>query len=121
MVTEKVGEKVRKKEGKGRPKLSEEERKQIRDEIKEAVMTAAQTAGSGNLPSGVKRMIKDLTAPQLDWRALLQQQIQSTLRTDYTWASASRKGWDMDAIMPGSDFDKEIDICVAIDTSGSNE
>jgi predicted metal-dependent peptidase len=108
-----------KKDGKGRPKLSEEERKQIRDEIKEAVMTAAQTAGSGNLPSGVKRMIKDLTTPQLDWRALLQQQIQSTLRTDYTWARASRKGWDMDAIMPGSDFDKEIDICVAIDTSGS--
>jgi predicted metal-dependent peptidase len=82
-------------------------------------MTAAQTAGAGNLPSGVKRMIKDLTAPQLDWRALLQQQIQSTLRTDYTWASASRKGWDMDAIMPGSDWDKEIDICVAIDTSGN--
>jgi predicted metal-dependent peptidase len=25
----------------------------------------------------------------------------------------------MDAIMPGSDWDKEIDICVAIDTSGS--
>ena len=103
----------------GRPKLSEEEKKQIRDEIKEAVMTAAQTVGAGSLPAGVRRMIKDLTAPQLDWRALLQQQIQSTLRTDYTWARASRKGWDMDAIMPGSDFDKEIDICVSIDASGS--
>ena len=107
------------KEGKGRPKISAEERKQIRDEIKEAVMTAAQTAGAGSLPAGVRRMIKDLTTPQLDWRALLQQQIQSTLRTDYTWARASRKGWDMDAIMPGSDFDKEIDICVCIDASGS--
>lgn len=105
--------------GKGRPSLSEEEKKQIRDEIKEAVMTAAQTVGAGNLPSGVRRMIKDLTAPQLDWRSLLQQQIQSTLRTDYTWSRASRKGWDMDAIMPGSDWDKEIDICVAIDASGS--
>jgi predicted metal-dependent peptidase len=108
------------KEGKGgRPKLSEEEKKQIRDEIKEAVMAAAQTVGAGNLPSGVKRLIKDLTAPQLDWRTLLQQQIQSTMRTDYTWARASRKGWDMDAVMPGSDWDKEIDICVAIDASGS--
>ena len=37
----------------------------------------------------------------------------------YTWARASRKGWDMDAIMPGSDWDKEIDICVSIDASGS--
>lgn len=105
--------------GKGRPKLTEEEKKQIRDEIKEAVMTAAQTVNAGQLPAGVRRMIKDLTAPQLDWRALLQQQIQSTMRTDYTWARASRKGWDMDAIMPGSDFDKEIDICVSIDASGS--
>jgi predicted metal-dependent peptidase len=107
------------KDGKGRPKLTEEEKKQIRDEIKEAVMAAAQTVGAGNLPSGVKRMIKDLTAPQLDWRTLLQQQIQSTMRTDYTWARASRKGWDMDAVMPGSDWDKEIDICVTVDASGS--
>ena len=105
--------------GSGRPRLSAEEKKAIRDEIKEAVMSAAQTVGAGNLPAGVRRMIKDLEAPQLDWRALLQQQIQSTLRTDYTWSRASRKGWDMDAIMPGSDFDKEIDICVSIDASGS--
>ena len=107
-------------EGKGgRPKLSEEEKKAIRDEIKEAVMAAAQTCQAGQLPAGVKRMIKDLTAPQLDWRALLQQEIQSTMRTDFTWMRASRKGWDMDAVMPGSDFDKEIDICVSIDASGS--
>ena len=41
------------------------------------------------------------------------------MRTDYTWQRASRKGWDMDAVMPGSDWDKEIDICVSIDASGS--
>jgi predicted metal-dependent peptidase len=108
-----------KKDGKGRPRLSEEEKKQIRDEIKEAVMTAAQTVGAGNLPSGVRRMIKDLTAPQLNWRELLQQQIVSTIRSDYTWSRVSRKGWDMDAVLPGNDVEREIDICVAIDASGS--
>jgi predicted metal-dependent peptidase len=108
-----------KKDGKGRPKLSEEERKQIRDEIKEAVMSAAQTVGTGNLPSGVKRLIKDLTAPQLNWRELLQQQIVSTIRSDYTWSRVSRKGWDIDAVLPGNDVEREIDICVAIDASGS--
>jgi predicted metal-dependent peptidase len=108
-----------KKDGKGRPRLSEEERKQIRDEIKEAVMTAAQTVGAGNLPSGVKRLIKDLTAPQLNWRELLQQQIVSTIRSDYTWSRVSRKGWDIDAVLPGNDVEREIDICVAIDASGS--
>jgi len=108
------------REGKGgRPKLTEEEKKQIRDEIKEAVMTAAQTVGAGNLPSGVKRLIKDLTEPQLNWRELLQQQIQSTIRADYSWTRPSRRGWHIDAVLPGNDLEKEIDICVAIDASGS--
>jgi len=103
----------------GRPKLSEEEKKQIRDEIKEAVMAAAQTCKAGDLPAGVKRMIKDLTAPQLSWRDLLPQAIQSTVKYDYSWQRASRKGWDMDAVMPGNDYDKDIDVCVSIDASGS--
>ena len=106
-------------QGNGRPKLSEEEKKQIRDEIKEAVMAAAQTCKAGELPAGVRRLIKELTAPQLNWRELLQQQILSTLKNDYTWSRISRKGWHTDAILPGNDFDKEIDICVAIDSSGS--
>jgi len=105
--------------GKGRPKLSEAEKKEIRDEIKEAVISAAQTVGAGQLPAGVRRLIKDLTEPQLNWRELLQQQIQSTIRADYSWARPSRKGWDMDAILPGNDLEKEIDICVAVDASGS--
>lgn len=104
----------------GRPKLTAEEKKQIRDEIREAVLGAAQTAKSaGELPAGVRRMIKDLTAPQLSWRDLLPQVIQSTIKNDYTWRRASRKGWDMDAVMPGTEFDKDIDICVSIDASGS--
>jgi len=105
--------------GRGRPKLSEAEKKEIRDEIKEAVISAAQTVGAGQLPAGVRRLIKDLTEPQLNWRELLQQQIQSTIRADYSWARPSRKGWDMDAILPGNDLEKEIDICVAVDASGS--
>ena len=104
----------------GRPKLTAEEKKQIRDEIREAVLGAAQTAKTaGELPAGVRRMIKDLTAPQLSWRDLLPQVIQSTIKNDCTWRRASRKGWDMDAVMPGTEFDKDIDICVSIDASGS--
>lgn len=105
--------------GKGRPKLTAAEKKAIRDEIKEAVINAAQAAGAGNLPAGVRRMIKSLTSPQLGWRELLPQQIQSVIKYDYTWARASRRGWHMDAVMPGNDLDKDIDICVSIDASGS--
>lgn len=107
------------KEGNGRPKLTKEEKKAIRDEIKEAVLAAANAAGAGNVPGNVKRMIKDLTAPVVNWRELLQQQIQSIIKSDYTWARPSRRGWHMDAVMPGMKPQTTIDVCVAIDTSGS--
>jgi predicted metal-dependent peptidase len=107
------------KDGKGRPKLSEAERKAIKDEIKEAVLQAAQAAGAGNLPGGVRRMIKDLTEPMIGWKELLEQQIQSTIKNDFTFARPSRKGWHMDAIMPGMKPGETIDIFIGIDTSGS--
>jgi predicted metal-dependent peptidase len=106
--------------GKGRPRLSEEEKRQIRDEIKEAMLAAAQTVdGAGNIPAGVRRMIKELTEPQLNWRELLRMNLESTIKADYTWMRTSRKGWHMDAVMPGQKPDEMIDIAVAIDTSGS--
>jgi predicted metal-dependent peptidase len=103
----------------GRPRLSKEERKAIRDEIKEAVLAAAEAAGAGNVPGTMKRMIKDLTAPVVNWRELLQQQIQSIIKNDFTFARPSRRSWHMDAILPGMKNAQTIDICVAIDTSGS--
>jgi predicted metal-dependent peptidase len=106
-------------EGGNRPKLSKAEMDAIRDEIKEAVLQAAQAVGAGNLPAGVKRMIKDLTEPVISWQELLQQQIQSIIKDDFTWLRPSRRGWHMDAIMPGTKPGETIDICIAIDTSGS--
>jgi predicted metal-dependent peptidase len=108
-----------KKEGRGRPKLSEEERQKIRDEIKEAVLSAAQTCDAGNLPAGVKRMIQSLTEPRMNWRELLRMQLESTIKSDYTWLRSSRKGWHVDAVMPGMKTTDAIDIAVAIDMSGS--
>jgi predicted metal-dependent peptidase len=106
--------------GKGRPKLSEEERRAIRDEIKEAMLAAAATVdGAGNIPMGVKRLIQDLTEPKMNWRELLRMQLESTIKSDYTWMRASRKGWHMDAVMPGMKLDPMIDIAVALDASGS--
>jgi len=107
------------KEGDGRPKLSKEERDAIRDEVKEAMLQAAQACGAGNLPSGVKRLLKDLTEPMIGWKELLEQQIQSTIKNDYTFARPGRKGWHMDAILPASKPGETIDIAVSIDQSGS--
>jgi len=106
-------------EGKGRPKLSEEDRRQIRDEIKEAVLAAASASDAGNIPAGVKRLIQELTEPKMNWRELLRMQLESTIKSDFTWMRASRKGWHMDAVMPGMKVDPMIDIAIAIDASGS--
>jgi len=103
----------------GRPKLSKDEMREIRDEMREAVLAAAQASGAGNLPGNIKRMIRDLTEPVMDWRTLLQQQIESTVKSDFTWSKPSRRSWHMDAVMPGMKPGEQIDVVVGIDTSGS--
>ena len=107
------------KQGKGRPKLSAEERQKIKDEIKEAMLAAAQASDAGSIPAGVKRLISDLTDPQMNWRELLRMQLESTIKSDYTWMRPSRRGWDMDAVLPGMSRTDAIDIAVYIDMSGS--
>jgi predicted metal-dependent peptidase len=107
-------------EGSGRPRLSAEEKQAIKDEIKEAMLAAAATVdGAGNLPAGVKRLIQQLTEPQLNWREILRMNLESTIKADYTWMRASRKGWHMDAVMPGQKPDEMIDVAVMLDASGS--
>jgi predicted metal-dependent peptidase len=103
----------------GPPKYSKEELDQIRDEMKEAMINAAQTAGAGNVPAGIQRLIKEMTEPKINWRELLRQQIQSTIKSDYTFMRPSRKGWHTGAILPGQNFEDTIDICVSLDMSGS--
>jgi len=102
-----------------KPSYSKEELSKIRDQIKENMISAAQAAGAGNVPKEVERMIKDLTEPKMSWRELLRQQIESTIRNDFTFARPSRKGWHTGAILPGMNFQDTVDLCIAIDMSGS--
>ena len=113
------------KDGKGnsvskkKPKFSKEQLQKIKDEIKEGMLSAAQAAGAGNTPAAVQRMIKELTEPKMNWRELLRQQIQSTIRNDYTWSRPSRKGWHTGAVLPGMNYMDTIDIAISLDMSGS--
>jgi predicted metal-dependent peptidase len=107
------------KEGKGRPKLSPEEKKAIRDEIKEAMVAAAQAAGAGKVPAGVRRMISDFTEPKMDWRQLLRMSIQSIFKSNFSFSRPNRKSQHCGAILPGMMNEETIDVSVAIDMSGS--
>lgn len=104
---------------KGKPKISKEDAKKIRDEFREAVLSAAKAAGAGNVPGMVKRMIKEFTEPKITWRELLQQQIQSLIKSDFAWSRPNKKTWGSGVWLPGAKPEETVDVCIAIDTSGS--
>jgi len=102
-----------------RPKMSAEERERVRQEVRQAILNAAQGAEAGTIPKGVERLIKQHTNPVMPWRELIQTNLTSAIRTDFSWIRPSRRGWHSDAIMPGMTPGEEIDVTVAIDMSGS--
>ena len=102
-----------------RPKMTAEEREQLRQEIKQAIINAASGAEAGSLPKGVERLIKDVTAPVMPWRDLIQTNLTSAIKTDFSFIRPSRRGWHMDAILPAMTPGEEIDVDVFIDLSGS--
>lgn len=105
-------------DGKGEP-MTEEERRVLNDEIRAAVMQAAKAAGAGSVPAGVKRMLKDLTNPQMDWREILNMKLQSMIKSDFTWSRCSRKAQSSGFYLPAMKEDYRVDAAVAIDCSGS--
>jgi predicted metal-dependent peptidase len=64
-------------------------------------------------------MIAEWTQPKIDWRSLLQQQIESVIRSDFTFMRPNRKSWHIDAVLPGMDNDEKVDVCIGVDMSGS--
>jgi predicted metal-dependent peptidase len=107
------------KDGKGKPSLSKEEAEQIRQEIKNAMIQSAAAAGAGKVPAGIQRMIKNITEPKMDWRQLVQQEIQSIVRNDYSFQRVNRKSMHSGAILPGMKEATTIDVAISIDMSGS--
>jgi predicted metal-dependent peptidase len=107
------------KDGKGKPSLSKEEAEALRQEIKEAMIQSAAAAGAGKTPAGIMRMIKSMTEPKIDWRQLVQQEIQSIVRNDYSFQRVNRKAMHSGAILPGMKEATTIDVAISIDMSGS--
>lgn len=108
----------------GPVKMSEEDHKQIQSEMKSALIQAAQNELDKNshgrgLPGGVKRLLKDLTAPTMRWDELLAKKIISSIPSDYTWSRPSRKTQSQGIYLPSTIKEPTINVAVGIDTSGS--
>ena len=102
--------------GKPLRSMTESERKALADEIKQAVINAAQQAGP-EVPENIRRMISDLVAPKMDWREILRTTLESSIKSDFTFMRPSKRSGEV--IFPGMKRDEELDITVALDTSGS--
>jgi predicted metal-dependent peptidase len=114
-----AGDKKGKKSGQGVPiQVSAEDLKKIREGAKNMVLQAAQAA-AGKMPASLRRLVDDLVEPQINWRTLLEQNIQSCITDDFTWTRPNRRHMYSGIFLPTLDKDDTIDLEIAIDMSGS--
>jgi predicted metal-dependent peptidase len=99
------------------PLLLPREREQLARHWENRVALAEQHARqAGRLSSSCARLVRDALRPQLSWRVLLARYMSALGRNDYSYRRPSRR--EGAALMPAL-ASEDIDIVVAIDTSGS--
>ena len=103
----------------GASEMDAEEIRELAREIDEAVRQGALTAGK--LGSGGDRNLEELMQPQVDWREMLRDFVQTTCAgSDYsTWKRPNRRYIGAGIYMPSGISEKVEELVVAIDTSGS--
>ena len=89
------------------------------DEWREAVAQAAITAKQqGKLPGHLESLVEDLLHPKLDWRSLLRDQVQSSIKSNYRMMPPNKKHAWRGIYLPSLDGMKVVGAFI-IDTSGS--
>lgn len=79
----------------------------------------AKAASVGTLPAGIQRIIDELLAPKVDWRAVLRRFVDESMTRDYSWSKPSRRMLSLGYVTPGTVGDGVPHIVIAVDTSGS--
>lgn len=125
----------------GPPSMTQDDLDNLKDKIQQQVMYAAKCAGAGKTPGAILRLIEEFTSPVMDWVTLLEMEIQSTIKDDFTFIRPSKRSWSIPKvkgengreiegnfagcgvgsgiILPGHNFKNTIDIAFCIDASGS--
>jgi predicted metal-dependent peptidase len=55
----------------------------------------------------------------MDWRQMLRMNIQSLIKSNFSFARPNRKSQHSGAVLPGMMNEETIDVCIGIDMSGS--
>jgi predicted metal-dependent peptidase len=88
------------------------------EQWKSRLAAAAQAARqAGKLSQSLMRLVDNLLAPQLPWRALLARYMMNAARDDYSFQRTSRRDTGA-ALMPRL-YSQSVNVVVALDTSGS--
>jgi len=103
----------------GAQDMSVEEQRELARDIDEAVRQG--TLMAGRMGSGGDRSFEDLLQPQVDWREVLREFVQTTCAgRDYsTWRRPNRRYIGAGVYMPSGISEQVGELVVAIDTSGS--
>ena len=99
--------------------MTADEQRELAREIDEAIRQGALAAGK--LGNGADRDMVELLQPQVDWREVLRDFVQTTCQgNDYsTWRRPNRRYIGAGVYMPSGISEQIGEIVVAIDTSGS--
>ncbi|CCF19131.1 conserved protein of unknown function [Pseudorhizobium banfieldiae] len=91
---------------------------EMQTKIRQAAMVA-KAAQAGKLPASLSRLIDELLAPKVDWRAVLRRFIDESMTRDFAWHKPNRRMIPHGIITPGLISDGVSHIVIAVDTSGS--
>jgi predicted metal-dependent peptidase len=103
----------------GADKLSDDEVNELEKEIDIAIRQGSTIADK--LGANGNRNLTELMQPQVDWREVLREFIQTTCTgNDYsTWRRPNRRYIGADVYMPSGISEKIDELVIAVDTSGS--
>ena len=103
----------------GANELSDEETKELEKDIDIAIRQGSMAAGK--LGNNGNRNLDELMQPQVDWREVLREFIQTTCTgSDYsTWKRPNRRYIGAGVYMPSGITERIDELVIAIDTSGS--
>lgn len=89
------------------------------DSFKERAVRCAQSAG--NTPASLAQFIENISKPKIDWGPYLLKRFKSLLKRDMSFVRPSRRtrSASCNIKLPGYLPEQKIDVCIAIDMSGS--
>ena len=103
----------------GAAELTPDEKRELARDVDEAIRQGALIAGK--VGSGGDRDLDDLLTPQIDWREVLREFINTTCAgNDYsTWQRPNRRYVSSGYYMPSGISEQVGELVMAVDTSGS--